>query len=506
MKNTILAGACIWALTGLFMTNILAADAVPRTQTNGAATPARLSLQAFVGLALEKHPAMEKLRESSREQRNLALKQLAIKELLLSASSGLTLTDPVYGGSAISADRSSRWTFESSLTRAFPELGGIRAGITLGHGNTSTTGTDGSESTSATPYVGISLSIPLIQNALGTADRISLKKMQLALAIVDRSEEEAIEVLIQSLAQQYYAWALASEKADMYKGFFERAGQYYNQVLRRAGLGIADQSDLMLARQNWLGYQSSWLNARQAAHEQTLEILSRMGITTAGSTNLSLLHTADTSLPGLKPEALVLSITATNQTNLIPDLRIVQLARLSLEQARQDTKSAEDKTLPELTLTIQGTKTASDTSLDRALSSMAGNSFYAGLNFSLPLQNSAEEYAALAARHALARQTREFEQVVLDAGTAISRYRLAIATWRQLDTIAEDTSAAAAGRVAAVYTRYQQGRATLNNLTDAQDAWARTRIQALETRHTLRRLELEFAALTDRLSRSVLPE
>jgi hypothetical protein len=50
-----------------------------------------------------------------------------------------------------------------------------------------------------------------------------------------------------------------------------------------------------------------------------------------------------------------------------------------------------------------------------------------------------------------------------------------------------------------VYTRYTQGRATLNNLTDAQDAWARARMTALDSLHSLRRLELEYSALTDRL-------
>lgn len=506
MKTTILLGALIWAVSNLYLPNTLVAETVLTTKTNQTATPTRLSLKTFVELALRNHPALKKLQESSREQRNLALRQLALKELLLSVSAGLTVTDPVYNGSAISADKSSRWTFETTLTRAFPELGGIRAGVTLGHGNTSTTALDGSKSSTATPYVGLSLSLPLIQNALGRADRISLGKMQLALAIVDKSEEEANELLIQSLALQYYAWALASEKASMYKGFFERAGQYYNQILRRAELGIADQSDLMLARQNWLGYQTSWLNARQTLQKESLEILSRLGIATAGNTNLSLLETADTSLPSLKPEALVLAVAATNLTNLIPDLRVVQLARLALEQARHEADATADKTRPQLDLVLKGTKTASDTSLGQALSSMAGNNLYAGINFSLPLQNSSEEYTARAAQNALARQKQEFEQVILETGTSLSRYRLGIASWRQLATIAEETSTAAAGRVTAVLTRFQQGRATLNNLTDAQDAWARTRLQALETRHTLRRLELEFAALTDRLTQAVLPE
>ncbi|HPH02517.1 MAG TPA: TolC family protein [Spirochaetota bacterium] len=506
MKKLLLIGSTVCTLLSTPVTALLGAEIVQHKETNAQATAARLSLQTFVERALENHPAMGKLRETWREQRNLAMKTLAIQELLLTASTGLTLTDPVYSGGAISANQSTRWTMESGLTKTFPDLGGLTAGVSLGHGTTSTSDTDGSSTTVATPWVGLSLSIPLIRNALGSADRASLKKMQLGLSIIDRSEEEAVELLIQSLAQEYYAWALASEKAAMYQGFFERAGQYYNQVLRRANLGIADQSDIMLARQNWLGYQSSLLSANQTANELGLGILARIGVRPDGNTNIRFLHTPDTSLPALKPDALVLSVSKTGPTNSISGFRIVQIARLSLEQAREEAGIARDAVLPDLTLSIKGTKTASDSSLDRAFSSMAGNTFFAGLVFSMPLQHSSDEYSAEAAKNALARRTKEYESVVLDAGTALSRYRLAINTWRQLEKIAEDTSAAAAGRVAAVYTRYSQGRATLNNLTDAQDAWARTKLQALETRYTLRRLELEFASLTDRLTRHVLPD
>ena len=77
MKKLLLIGSTVCTLFSTPVTALLGAEIIQHKETNAQATAARLSLQTFVERALENHPAMGKLRETWREQRNLAMKTLA---------------------------------------------------------------------------------------------------------------------------------------------------------------------------------------------------------------------------------------------------------------------------------------------------------------------------------------------------------------------------------------------------------------------------------------------
>jgi outer membrane protein TolC len=491
-----------------------------RIQAN---TPDKLSLRTFVEQALANYPEYARLQSSYREQRSLAQRSLSLKQLLLTIESGFTFTDPPSGNS--SASQNSRFTVDAALSRRFPELAGINAQLSMG--NRSTHVPSASQATTHDPIIGLRLSLPLLRNVLGQSDRASLAQIQLNLKLIDQSEDEAYKLLIQRLANLYYAWTLAVERAVIYDGFQARAAQYYNQVLQRFNLGIADQADLALARQNRISYQTSWLSAQDAAAEQYRLVLAQIQGTNyrpeyneTATAQDAALYLPNTEFPALQQDAVSIlplgafAITNTeffeedelNENDIIDGLRIIRIARLNLEYAKKETLITDNRARPNLDLILSAEKSARDETLSGALGSLDGSSFFAGLAFSVPLQNSSEKHASEAARAALAKQRLEYENTRITTKNALQQYVIALNSARRIVELSQENVQAAAARVNAVYTRYQQGRSTLNNLTDAQDAWARARITALEALHTLRRLELEYSGLTDRLSEKVLPE
>jgi len=484
--------------------------------------PGKLSIRAFVEQAIRNHPEYARLQSSYQEQRNLAERTLSLKQLLLSIETGFTFTDPPSGSSLTN---STRMTFEAALSQRFPELAGISAQLSLGNRYTS------ERNTTHVPSIALRLSLPLLRNALGQADRATLKQTQLTLKLIELSENEAFKLILQRLTNLYYSWALAVERASVYDGFQARAAQYYNQVLQRFNLGIADQADLLLARQNWISYQTSWLTSRNSASEQYGLVLSQLeGIqyrpdyseTTTERADYLYLPAPD--FPALRADTrsfLPLDMAeiqrdgdtlwseedeANFAEGYVDSLQILSIARLNLESARLDAYIANNRNRPSLDIILQGEKSANADSFGKALGSLDGDSLFAGISFSVPLYNASEKYADQAAQAALEKQRLDYENTRITTRNALQQYIYALHAWRRIVDLSDENAQAAAGRVNATYTKYQQGRATLNNLTDAQDAWARARITALESLHSLRRLELEYSVLTDRLKKEALPD
>lgn len=300
-----------------------------------------LSLQGFVELALAHYPEYARMQSQYQEQRSLAERALSLKQLLFAIEAGYTFTDPS-GGSA-NQSQTSRFTVDATFSRRFPELAGINAQLSLGNRSTLSP-----TPTAHNPIIGLRLTLPLLKNALGRADRASLQQTQLTLRLIDHSEEEASKLILSRLVQQYYSWAVAAEKAAIYEGFQARAQQYYNQIAQRYNQGIADQADLALARQNLLSYQTSYLSAKNTAFENYCVILTQIEGTNyrPDLSNPAEItanpYLPDTGVPALNAGAIsfltnVPSADTNANDELVDSLQIMKIARLNLELAALDT-------------------------------------------------------------------------------------------------------------------------------------------------------------------------
>ena len=467
----------------LTMTTIQAAAAVSRKP---------LTMDNFITTALANNPAVQRIRATYNESRSLSAKTAALKDLFLSAGTAWSWYNKVFSGGTLSATDKNEWSVYATLSKKFPKLLGMDTSLSFAHSSILSTDSGGSSDNSHTPSLTLTLTIPLLKNFLGRVDKNDLKKMNLAMHMADRYETEALEALLVTLKTAYINWALASEKASIYRGSMNRAALLLNQTLRKQRMGIADAADLALARQNYLLYRSKMLAAEtdSSSYYHTLLSLMRGKIPKKGEA-IRILHkpVMDWKKTEIKTTGVQLS-----------DLRLVQIARLSLEDARLALSSANSQIKPDLNFIFKAGTGSSKTSMGTAFSSLDQNNLYGGLEFSLSLQNTEQKEAKKAAVAAMKKYALEYKELLISLDYGIrSQERTLKLSGTEL-RLQQQVVVTSLIRINATYRKYRQGRATLSQVTDARDAYASQQIAYIEKAAALKKLLLEYRAQTDRLS------
>jgi outer membrane protein len=413
--------------------------------------------------------------------------------LYLSAAASSAWIDNVYSGNTLSGRDQRTLSFSTSLAKRFPALGGVDAKLAFSHGALTRENGDGSAYASYTPALSLSLSLPLLRNFLGRADRSRLEQARLAVKIADLSEEEAYKTLIHSLSGAYLHWALAERRVAVYRDIQGRAAALADQTLRRFRLGVADQADLALANQNHLSYKARWLTSRDAAFSRYLDVLALMG-----------LPIPEDAVPEVRAWSPVLdweTLPAVPEMRRLDELRVVQLAGLFVEEARQADRYAFSEALPELNLVTRGGLAGSREALPAIPGELDMRSFHAGLEFSVPLPGTDDRQVARAAAQALRATEARYAETRLAAAATLRRIAAGLATAREGFAVRKSVIEASQTRLTAILQKYQQGRVTLSQVTDARDALANAELARLEQSLELHLLDLEYAALTDALTR-----
>lgn len=455
-----------------------------------------LALGEFIDTALKQNPAIRKIRATYDQSRSLALKADAIKDIFFSAGTAWAWYSQVHSGGSLVLEDKSEWSVYASLSRRFPNLLGMDTSLSFNHSSVLSTDPSGVDKNSHTPSLTLTVTIPLLKNFLGRVDNNDLKRMHLATSMADRYETEAVEALLVTLYNAYLDWAVAAEKAAIYKGSMDRAAVVLNQNLRKQQLGIADQADLALANQSYLTHRTRHLNALTDKANRYLDLLALMRGEAPGGTNLQISIEHEPVMDWDKQE-----IPADSLVPKMEDLRVVQLSRLLLEDARLALSSADSTLKPEFDVVVKAGTGASRTALGSALSGLDQNTLYGGVQFSLPLQNTAEKQARAAALAALQKTEAEHKALLVSLGYSLRSIENALRAGEATLKVQKQVVYASLVRINAIWGKYQQGRVSLENVTDARDAYATQQVAYIERSAALKKLALEYASLSDLLAR-----
>lgn len=455
-----------------------------------------LSLDDFIATALKHNPAVRKIRATYDQSRSLAMKADAIKDIFLSAGTAWAWYSQVWSSGSLSLEDKNEWSVYASLSKRFPNLLGMDTTLSFAHSSILSTDPSGVDKNSHTPSLTLTVTIPLLKNFLGRVDNNDLKRMRLAISMADRYETEALEALLITLYSAYLDWAVASEKAMIYKGSMDRAAVVLNQNLRKQQLGIADQADLALANQSFLTHRTRHLAALTDKANRYHDLLALMRGDAPGKTNLQVTIGHEPVMDWDKQE-----IPADSIIPKMDDLRVVQLSRLLLEDARLALNSANSTLKPEFDVVVKAGTGSSKTALGSALSGLDQNTLYGGVQFSLPLQNTAEKQARAAALAALQKTEAEHKALLVSLGYSLRSIEHALKAGEATLKVQKQVVNASLVRINAIWLKYQQGRVSLENVTDARDAYATQQVAYIERSAALKKLALEYASLSDLLAR-----
>lgn len=459
------------------------------------AAPQTITLKEYIGKALQNNPALRRIRADYASQAHSAQRAAALADLLFSVSGSYNYQDPVSSGGSTTGSKRTDYTLSSSLSKKFPSLLGMQA--TAGLGYNAARGYSASSSTGIQvnePTISLSLTLPLLRNALGNTDRNTIKSMHLSVKILEKSKRKAVELLIQKLYGAYLDWALLEEKADIYLGFENRARTLYAQVLRKRRFRVADAADVHLANQNFLQYKALRISTELQAKRQYLNaatLLTGKPMVTKAAGDIT---------PQWKPELeFDDTIVPVKHDIGVDTLASVQIARLELERAKATESGAASDARPDLNFVLEGSKGSSGTDFFGSFGDFSRNELYAGLEFSLSLQNTDRGQAHQAAKQALTKQQALFREILISQAHALRELSYALRTSKQVVALRKAAATASALRAAAQARKYMQGRLTLDRVTDARDAWARARMEYLNASSAYKKLAVEYAVLSDSL-------
>ena len=451
-----------------------------------------LTPEDFVRRAIAHHPGVQKLFYEYREKTSIQKQSGALKDFLLSSKLDYTYTGPLDKNGVLTGEKSDSLGFAATLSKKFPSLLGMNASLSAGYSSVSGQNyTSGQEIRQYQPTLGAAITLPLLKNFLGLLDLNTLKNMEQGLQMLKYSQEEALELWLSGLYATYQEWALAYQKVKLYNEIKDRSALILAQTQRKSRYKIADESDLVLARENFLKYQSLVLGAIKDEQKQYLYILSYLGQTKPESRYEPLWDTKGTQIPVPNPPG--------------PEsLRIIRLAKLQLEYQNTRLASATSDLKPSLDLELQYRQNGGGDNGGDSFKYLNQNEFYVGFLFSMPLENTDKKNAHRASVAALGKVQKEYEELALAVSTELSQIADELKSQSAILKLNEERVKLSAYRVELMTGRYGQSRVTLKELTDVRDTYASTLMSYLEEQNTYQKKLLEYKTLSDQLDLSVL--
>ncbi len=443
--------------------------------------PVVLTLKKYLRLAIKNNPLVKRVSSDYASQQSTLLRTAALKDFFLSASSYF---------SSISGSGVTSWGLNSSLTKAFPTLGGMTASLNLNYGLST------SSYSGTSPSLGLTVMLPLLYNSLGLIDRGVLKIMSINLEILDKTKKELFEIFLLTLYNGYYDWVLSTKKTNLYRGFMGRAWKLYNQTLKKRRYGIADLADTQLSLYNYQNYKTLYEMELLKAKQAYLFMLSMM-VTKKTLKKLPVYipaHKISAKIPAIKREI-----------NLA-DMRVVQTAQLSLKSGGIQLQSDTNGAHPSLDLVVKASRDGSQVPSAFSFSSFDQTEVYAGVEFSFSLQNSDARHKLDAAVHQLVKLQKEYEELIIGFSFSMRKYLTEIKSSLKIAALKQKLASIAGKQVRANYAKYKLGRSTLNQLSDSYNSQARARIDYLEYCIVLQKKALEYMALTDQLDLSLFKQ
>ncbi|MCK5267879.1 MAG: TolC family protein [Spirochaetes bacterium] len=455
-----------------------------------------LSIGDFIKKSVFNNPFVKKVKSELREGRFSAKRALAIRDFMLTIAPSYTWADPLENSGMSVGSRYSKYDLTASLTKKFPSFLGLSTKVELGYSKTSFVPVSSSDVTSYKPYLGFSITMPLLSNFLGKADNNTLKNMSLSIKILEKSEKEAYEAFLMDLYYQYYDWALLVEKTSIYKGFMKRSAVTLGQVIRKRNVGLSDWADVHLVRQGYLRYKAQYLSAEMSADNQYLKILSMMK-----GVHLKKAQRKKNIDVNLRPH---LSFNIKNDKSIglsdkLENLRPVQIARIQYEQAKVNFDSAKSFAKPSLDFILSGSKGGSGSSFGSSFDSFDRDQFYTGFELGIPLQNTDKKNEKHSKKAGKVRAKKNYQENLIKISYTLKNLRYSIVTLKKILKVNADVVKTSQYRVGAVLRKYYQGRVDLLRVTDARDSYANARISYLEQSVILKKMMIEYKALTDKL-------
>lgn len=358
-----------------------------------------------------------------------------------------------------------------SLSKLFPS-----AGVKLSGSYTAEKGTHGSEASAAS----LSVSVPVVRNAFGLADRMISEIAGYEKEIALLQAAEAYENYVAHLLKVYYSWH--SDYASMQAGAasLAEAERFHKNMIERKRSGVAYEADVQKSRMQLAEKKS-------AAAELEFKYLQSLNF-------IKLVLNDPEPVPG-KPGVFAEKNIEGSVNEIFSRTRPGIIAEIAVKKAGVSEAKAFNMLLPAVEISAevrtQGT--------GYALTSNS-NSVFAGFSASLPVFASSQDMA----RYEIEKLENARSRVSAGYGRKtyvmkIENLKAAVETRREQSLLAAEKEEAAEAVLREEKRNYSQARISLNDLINAVNSAEQAKFARINAEAALSAAVIDYRRETDTL-------
>ncbi|MEW6516121.1 MAG: TolC family protein [candidate division FCPU426 bacterium] len=469
-----------------------------------AADSQELTCRQFLGEALGQDPEFNRALHTYLQAKYAVLSTRAMSDLTLGAAAGWVHTEST-SGVVFEPQTIDTLSYQVSLQKLFLESG---TRLKLAHENGLTDlgynvdpalaaafgGAFDLAAETSQPVFRVSLVQPLLKNAFGLAERFPVVSAELQRQAAELDAREAWEKRLAELYGAYFDWVAAYENVAALREIVSELKRLEEQVGRKVRSGVAERTDLLRTRDNVLNFQGQLSQAEGALLNATRDIAClRAGRPETDPGKLAIRP----DLAAAAPDCVLLEDgTAEAEVNR---LRLLRKLELALRQVEEREFVANNSSLPQMDLVGDVAWKGRSDDKQGGYDQVNRRDYSVFLQASYPLggmQAGGDEGQARSGREEL------------HAGLAATRQTLALALvqmaenirrFRDVEQLQQEQVRNAEEKLALDERNYRIGRLDTFYLIDAQNALTSARLNLVRTQIQLKRLQLEYLSLSDRL-------
>ena len=332
------------------------------------------------------------------------------------------------------------------------------------------------------PNLSIAVTQPLLKNFLGLQDRLPFKLSKINETIQKITYNEALEQAMVDATGLYMEWVYLSKQKEILGEIIRNNENLFSQTQEKVNAGIAQVSDLEVARINVIVYQNTLLEIDNGYQNTLRKMQKYLTISSDKTPQLSLLEEEKS----VSPVTMVKS-------------RILETMRLLESQLKINLSAKENALLPSFDAIAAYTVSSSETGLSSAYSGMKTSEFYLGFQFNMPLGN-------YDARGAAKEVKAEYEKIVLkrldtekDLSTNEENLRNTVASYARLVKEQQRYITALNRKLQDENRQYRQGILSLREVTRTSNDLANAKLQLTKYMVDLQNFYYRYQELTDQM-------
>lgn len=326
------------------------------------------------------------------------------------------------------------------------------------------------------PSLTLEVTQPLLRNFFGALDRYPIKDAEYALNIAKlqrKLDDASVLVAYQKL---YYQWIMYEKLLEYYRNMYITARRFENQMRDRYNNGLIDNDSYQNARTQTLVY-SDYYAQNKIALDTLLTTISFF----FPVTNLKPDHTTWDSYLDLGSNMTMEAVAFADSVN-------GQIAYQSKIRAEYALSAMKNGTLPNLdivgSVSLNGVS-PNTSGYFNSFGSMTNVDFFAGVQFSYPLGNRANEAQYKMAENSLYGIIAQYDMLEKDYNTQLQGYIYKFETYKNLMNSKRTQIRAINSRIATQLQKLDQGRLEIDDLLTS-------RLDLVATQTELLNLQYEF--------------